>query len=101
MFFVPSRQPWLTSPSVTLPRTPPPSAELLTFCRERNGWCIYSATIWLALEYKGVPYKTVRELASEAPHVRWEDGSEQDDPLETLRMLDRRCPDLPLWPPPG
>ena len=27
--------------------------------RERNGWCIYSARLWLALEVKGIPYDTV------------------------------------------
>jgi len=27
--------------------------------RERNGWCIYSARLWLALEIKGIHYNTV------------------------------------------
>ena len=30
-----------------------------TLYRERNGWCIYSARLWLALEMKNIPYDTV------------------------------------------
>jgi len=32
---------------------------LPTLYRERNGWCVHSARLWLALEAKGVRYNTV------------------------------------------
>ena len=74
----------------------------LTLCRERNGWCMTSAQIWLALEVKGARYATVREMASSAPEVRWPDGRVQRDSVDVLRDLDAAFPDSPtLWPPSG
>lgn len=35
------------------------SSEVVTLYRERNGWCIYSARLWLALEMKGIEFQTV------------------------------------------
>ena len=85
-----------------LPAAASPPRGCLTLHRERNGWCMTSAQIWLALEAKGVRYATVREMASSAPEVRWPDGRVQRDSLAVLRELDAAFPDTPpLWPPPG
>ena len=75
----------------------------LRFHRERNGWCLSSSQIWLALEYKGIDYTEVRELQSTTPMVQWPDGSSvQFDSVEILRQMDRKIPDAPpLWPPAG
>uniref|UniRef100_A0A7S2YQB5 GST C-terminal domain-containing protein n=1 Tax=Entomoneis paludosa TaxID=265537 RepID=A0A7S2YQB5_9STRA len=36
-----------------------PTPQTVRLFRERNGWCIYSARLWLALELKGISYETV------------------------------------------
>ena len=79
-----------------------PDPAALTLHRERNGWCVRSATIWLALEVKGVPYATVREMGSSAPALHWPDATVQTDSVEVLRTLDAALPSTtPLWPPAG
>ena len=71
----------------------------LTLVRERNGWCLHSAQIWLALELKCLSYSTVLELADASPRLLWPDGHEQREPLEMLRELDVAFPEpVPLWP---
>jgi len=73
----------------------------LTLIRERNGWCVDSARLWLALELKGVRYDTVREIASSAPALTIGDLTVSDS-LDALRRLDAATPDAPpLWPPAG
>ena len=82
-----------------LPSAPQPPAGELTLCREKNGWCIYSAQLWLALEYKGIPYTTKTVLASDAPQIQWADGSVQRD-YKAIKRLDEMYPSTPpLWPP--
>ena len=77
----------------------PPS---LTLHRERNGWCIGSAQLWLALEHKNLRYETVRVLASDAPALHWPDGTVQTDSVTAIRALDAAHPAaVPLWPPAG
>jgi glutathione S-transferase len=90
---------WLTLASMVPPS--PPSAAV-TLIRERNGWCLQSARVWLALEVKEIPYNTRLSLDPE-PSLRWEDdektlvGADQ-----ILRVLDSQFPDSsPLWPPAG
>ena len=79
-----------------------PDPAALTLHRERNGWCVRSATIWLALEVKGVPYATVREMGSSAPALHWPDATVQTDSVAVLRTLDAALPSTtPLWPPAG
>ena len=79
-----------------------PDPTALTLHRERNGWCVRSATIWLALEVKGVPYATVREMGSSAPALHWPDATVQTDSVAVLRTLDAALPSTtPLWPPAG
>lgn len=79
----------------------PPRTPALTLTRERNGWCVDSARLWLALEIKGVPYETVREIASSAPALTIGNLTFSDS-LDALRRLDAATPDAPqLWPPPG
>ena len=34
----------------------------LIFHRERNGWCLRSAQIWIALEFKAIYYETELEM---------------------------------------
>ena len=72
----------------------------LTLHRERNGWCIGSAQLWLALEHKNLRYETVRVLASNAPALHWPDGTVQTDSVAAIRALDAAHPAaVPLWRP--
>jgi len=79
-----------------------PESTGLTLHRERNGWCVHSAQIWLALEVKGVPFATVQEIGTSAPALHWPDATVQTDSVEVLRALDAALPSTtPLWPPAG
>ena len=72
----------------------------ITLTRERNGWCIRSAQLWLALEVKAIDFTTVRGLApAELPQLTLPDGSSHTDVLDAIRALDAVTP--PLWPPEG
>ena len=63
------------------------SSGRLTLFRERNGWCPYSARLWLALELKELDYDTVRIdtsfngrpsfLSDATPQIQWP-GAVQD-----------------------
>ncbi len=93
--------PWAELAS-RLPPSPPPSTTGLTLQRDRNGWCVNSARLWLALEVKGLRYETALVLASEAPALCFPDGSVQTDTVAALRALDAADPAAPpLWPPAG
>ncbi|CAB9514211.1 glutathione Stransferase [Seminavis robusta] len=71
---VPVEQQWLLLEEQLVPPTNPPlvidsssdgwTEQLLdptlpTLARERNGWCLYSTRLWLALEVKCIPYQTI------------------------------------------
>ena len=72
----------------------------ITLTRERNGWCIRSAQLWLALEVKAIDYTTVRGIApAELPQLTLPDGSSHTDVLDAIRALDAYTPRL--WPPEG
>ena len=72
----------------------------ITLTRERNGWCIRSAQLWLALEVKAIDFTTVRGIApAELPQLTLPDGSTHTDVLDAIRALDAYTP--PLWPPEG
>ena len=72
----------------------------ITLTRERNGWCIRSAQLWLALEVKAIDFTTVRGIApAELPQLTLPDGSSHTDVLDAIRALDAYTP--PLWPPEG
>ena len=74
----------------------------VTFCREKNGWCLDSARLWLALEIKGIPYTERRVIASDAPQLLFSDGRVQRDSIAALQELDSCYPaTAPLWPPQG
>ena len=84
-----------------LPAAPPtPSNTPYLLQRDKNGWCVYSAQIWLALELKAVAYESVLVLASEAPCFIVDGGGEERESLEAMRRLEEAHPDtMPLWPP--
>lgn len=132
---------WSHLEETILPPTPPPRKidyalsdearttriQTTTLYRERNGWCIYSARLWLALELKGVEYETILLDASRydtydggfdedrpwptelegrsLPQLRFEGnlhcGSNEDSSLRLLRDLDEFFPTSPrpLFPP--
>ena len=73
-----------------------------TLFRERNGWCPYSHRVWLAFEYKKIPYNTVLidNMGSRpswyrgtTPQVTWGDGRSIGESDDILRALDREFPD--------
>ena len=84
-----------------------------TLFRETNGWCPYSARVWLAMELKEIDYDTVRidigvfggrpsGMSEATPQVQWVDGSTMSGSLAILRELDRRFPlSRPLFSVPG
>lgn len=77
---------------------PSATPSVLTLVRERNGWCVHSSQLWLAVEHKGLPYK--QEFGLE-PQLQWADGR-ATCVVDALRALDSLHPDSPpLWPPPG
>ena len=85
-----------------LPAAPPPMPDSLTIYREKNAWCVYSASLWLALEIKGIEYATERVLASDAPKLRLASGAVIDDVITAIKQLDEAYPASPaLWPPSG
>ena len=98
---------------VLQPNSPRPSAAARPILfRERNGWCPYSQRVWLALEYKQIPYETVLVdntgggkptwFSGNTPQISWDDKDHQAESLDILRALDARFPDsAALWPPPG
>ena len=53
---------------------------LPTLYRERNGWCVHSSRLWLALEAKGVRYNTV---LVEARSDTYDGSPTQDEQDET------------------
>ena len=76
-----------------------PLANAPTLRRERNGWCVPSAQIWLALELKGAVYVEERVSASDAPMLVWPDGATQSESLAALRAIDVAFPfQTALWP---
>lgn len=87
------------------------SSGRLTLFRERNGWCPYSARLWLALELKELDYDTVRIdtsfngrpsfLSDATPQIQWPDGAVQDGSVDILFALDARYPHAPLCSVPG
>ena len=97
------RAPTWAALAAALPSAPTLDAAGLTLCREKNGWCIYSAQMWLALEIKGLQYDTRRVLASDAPVLHFPDGhGAVYDGTSALCELDGAYPDAPpLWPPQG
>lgn len=88
---------------VTLAASLPPArlsdASCVTLTRDRNGWCLYSSQLWLALEYKGIAYDTEHGASAQ---LQWVDGRVATDVLEAIRELDVAFPSTPpLWPPRG
>ena len=46
---------WETISSQLTPLQPSPNSQI-TFYRNRNGWCLYSQRVWMALEHKNIRY---------------------------------------------
>ena len=95
---------WLIGPQASF------SDERPTLFRERNGWCPYSARVWLALEYKGVDYETVKVdagrfdgrpagLSGATPQLRWPDGTLMEGSIDIIEALDVWQPANPLCRP--
>jgi glutathione S-transferase len=81
--------------------TPKYSNTKPTLFRERHGWCPYSERVWLALEYKNLPYDTIRIdntgpgrkpayfTAGTTPQMRWADGKKQGESMDLVQRLDK------------
>ena len=89
-----------------------PAPEGLTLFRERHGWCPYSEKVWLALELKGLDYKTVlidntgggrpAWYGGQTPQIQWEDGRKQGESMDIVKQLDLEYPESrQLYPPDG
>ena len=55
------------------------NSKLPVLYRERNGWCVHSARLWLAMEAKGVRYNTVLVEARSDTFDGSPTQDEQDD----------------------
>ncbi|EOD39092.1 hypothetical protein EMIHUDRAFT_251553, partial [Emiliania huxleyi CCMP1516] len=104
-----AEQPTLLDP-VLAPCPASPSG--LTLFRERHGWCPYSEKVWLALELKGLAYKTVLIdnmgggrpdwYRGQTPQIQWADGRTQGESMDIVKALDAEYPaSRPLYPPEG
>lgn len=84
------------------PPPPPPLADApVLLRRERHGWCVQSAQLWLALELKAIPYVCERVAASDAPCLVLPNGVVEHDSVAAIRALEVAYPTPPLWPPAG
>ena len=72
-----------------------------TLFRERHGWCPYSERAWLTVEYKNIPYDTIRidntgpgakpsYYSGQTPQIRWEDGRMQGESMDIVFDLDKK-----------
>ena len=50
-----------------LPIESPANTSEVTFYRNRNGWCLYSQRVWMALEHKGIPFDVCTISSKDMP----------------------------------